>query len=102
MFVGIDNDFDKIKILFIVYGLICDLFDCVMRNIFLLELFNGDWFMFLDVGVYIMVGVCDFNGILCLKYFCFYVSSEKMMSMVMEKEFLDLVYVNDRSACTFV
>jgi ornithine decarboxylase len=99
---GIDNDFDQIKISSTVYGPTCDSLDCVMRNIPLPELSNGDWLMFPDAGAYTMAGACDFNGILCSKYLCFYVSSEKMTSTATEKELSDLVYANDRPACTLV
>jgi ornithine decarboxylase len=96
------DEFEKQKISSTVYGPTCDSLDCVMRNIPLPELSNGDWLMFPDAGAYTMAGACDFNGILCSKYHCFYVWSEKMTSTATKKELEDLVYQNDRPACTLV
>lgn len=99
---GLENEFEKTKISSTVYGPTCDSLDCVMRNVPLPELSNGDWLMFPDAGAYTMAGACDFNGILCSKYHCFYVSSEKMCATATPKELNELVYQNDRPSCTLV
>ena len=50
-----DHDgFDGVKISSTVYGPTCDSLDCVMRNIPLPELSNGDWLMFPGAGAYTM------------------------------------------------
>ena len=98
-----DHDgFDGVKISSTVYGPTCDSLDCVMRNIPLPELSNGDWLMFPDAGAYTMAGACDFNGILCSKYHTFYVSSETISSTATKEQADELIYQSQRPSCALV
>lgn len=96
------EDYEKVKISSTVYGPTCDSLDCVMRNIPLPELSNGDWLMFPDAGAYTMAGACDFNGILCSKYHCFYVYGEEMARTATDRQLQEIVFSNDRPACELV
>lgn len=96
------EEYEKVKISSTVYGPTCDSLDCVMRNIPLPELSNGDWLMFPDAGAYTMAGACDFNGILCSKYHCFYVYGDEMARTATERQLEEIVFSNDRPACVLV
>lgn len=53
---------DEKYYLFSIWGLICDGFDWIVECCNLFEMYVGDWMLFENMGVYIVVVVFIFNG----------------------------------------